>query len=270
MRKALIFLLLALFLCGCGGEEPSSELEILFFDVGSADAFLLRTAESAVLIDCGTNKEGKALAAWLTENGITRLDALFITHFDKDHVGGADHILQNLEVAAVYEPDYAADSKQVTQYREALRASGARLHTLYKNAALSLHGVDYIIDVANEAYYGEDEENDFSLVISVRHGENRFLFAGDAERPRLEELLQEGKLPHDLLKVPHHGRAEKNSAAFFSAVAPRYAVITSSDEEPEDAEVVAALESIGTEIFYTRLGKICCLSDGETLKLSYQ
>ena len=48
MRRALIILLLALLLCGCGEGEPTSELEILFFDVGSADAALLRTAESAV------------------------------------------------------------------------------------------------------------------------------------------------------------------------------------------------------------------------------
>ena len=271
MKKRLLALLLLLLLlpgCGEGESEEVSTLEILFFDVGKADACLLRTAESAVLIDCATNKEGERLAAWLQENGVAKLDALFITHFDKDHVGGADKVLESVEVAAVYEPAYSADSKQLRQYREALSASGTKVRTLHKNAALSLDGVDYIIDVANEVWYGEDEENDFSLVISVRHGKNRFLFAGDAERPRLQELLEEGNLAHELLKVPHHGRGEKNSALFFAAVAPRYAVITSSAEEPEEGEVVTALEGLGAEIFLTREGMVRCISDGENIEIT--
>ena len=60
--------------------------------------------------------------------------------------------------------------------------------------------------MANEDDYGEDEENDFSLVVRLTHGDVRFLFAGDAENARLAELLDEGDLASDVLKVPHHGR----------------------------------------------------------------
>ena len=44
------------------------------------------------------------MAAAIRARGIERLDLLIITHFDKDHVGGADKILENIEVARVLEP----------------------------------------------------------------------------------------------------------------------------------------------------------------------
>ena len=61
-------------------------------------------------------------------------------------------------------------------------------------------------------------KSQFSLVISMQHEENAFLFAGDAENPRLGELISEGIGRHDVLKVPHHGRHEKLSASFLSGI----------------------------------------------------
>ena len=98
-------------------------------------------------------------------------------------------------------------------------------------------------------------------MISARYGENSFLFAGDAENPRLSELLSEGVGRHDVLKVPHHGRSEKFSSAFFAAVQPKYSVITSDEEDREDASVVQALKQYG-DVFLTREGAVTIVSDG--------
>ena len=53
------------------------------------------------MIDAGTNKSGKALSQRFREEGIGRIDLLIITHFDKDHVGGADKILDAASVGEV-------------------------------------------------------------------------------------------------------------------------------------------------------------------------
>ncbi len=77
-------------LTGCAGAGRDGDV----YDMGNgADAALI-TAEdgSRILIDAGTNKGGKKLAERFAEEGIERLDAMIITHFDKDHVGGADKI----------------------------------------------------------------------------------------------------------------------------------------------------------------------------------
>jgi len=267
MRRWLLSMLMILLITPAIAETPLAEISIHFFDAGKADAFLLKTPDSTVLIDTGKNKMGKEIVSYLEDHGIETIDVLFITHFDKDHVGGADKVLESVSVGTVYEPAYVSDSKQYQQYREMISELQVPLVTLSQNMSFELDGVIYDIDVANQSYYGEDEENDFSLVISIRYGETSFLFAGDAENPRLAELLAEGIGHYDVLKVPHHGKSEKWSAAFFEAVSPRYAVITSDEEEPEETGVVHALKQYG-EVFLTRFGPVTCMSDGRSIRMT--
>lgn len=267
MRKLFWSFFFVFVLLFFSAQAQAAELEMLFFNAGKADACLLRTPDSTVLIDTGKNKMGKEIVAYLEDNGISRIDVLFITHFDKDHVGGADKVLESVSVGQIIEPAYVSDSKQYIQYKEAIEAAQTPVTSLAQNTTFELDGVVYEIDVANQRYYGEDEENDFSLVISVRYGETGFLFAGDAENPRLSELLAEGVGEYDLLKVPHHGRAEKLSAAFFDAVKPRYSIITSDEDDPEEMSVVNALKAYG-QVYLTRLGAVTCVTDGKTITVS--
>lgn len=274
---AILLLILQLSACASnnaevhrqeGGTETElklQEMEIVFFNAGKADCFLLQTKNSVVLIDTGKNKMGEQILAYFEEHGIDHLDALFITHFDKDHVGGADVVLEAIPVDMVYEPAYESESKQYLQYEEALQASNAAIETLKSNTAFEMDGVSYNIDVANEANYGEGEENDFSLVISIGYGEVSFLFAGDAENKRLLELLEEDVQKHTVLKVPHHGRFEETSEFFFKAVSPKYAVITSDEKNMEDKEIISLLEKLGTEVYLTREGTIYCTTDGKNI-----
>ena len=270
MKKLLCMLLLAcLALTGCAAESADTggdELTAVFLDVGKADAILLYNGEMAALIDAGENDDGDAVVEAIRARGIERLDLMIITHFDKDHVGGADKVLEQIEVARVLEPDYEKDSKQVRQYREALAAAGVEAEALTENVEFTLGGCSFAIDVANKADYGEDEENDFSLVVRLTHGNVRFLFAGDAENARLAELLDEGDLASDVLKVPHHGRYADLSAVFFAAVSPQYAVITSDEDDPEDPETVRALEAAGAQVLFTREGTVTLVSDGEGVR----
>ena len=163
MRKLLCALIaLCLLLAGCAGGDAANKLTAVFFNVGKADAILLYNGEMAALIDAGENGDGKDVAEAIRARGIERLDLLIITHFDKDHVGGADKILENIEVGRVLEPDYDKDSKQYRQYREALEEQGVGAEALCENTSFTLGGCEFSIDVANRDDYGEDEENDFS------------------------------------------------------------------------------------------------------------
>ncbi len=267
-KMFVLIVMLGVLLClsACARAE---EMTLHFFNAGKADACLLRTDSSVVLIDAGKNKMGKEIVEYLDDNGIERIDAMFITHFDKDHVGGADKVLESGKVKQVYEPAYLSESKQYVQYKDTLEVSQTPVVSLAENRLFELDGVVYQIDVANQTDYGADEENDFSLVISIQYGQNSFLFAGDAENPRLAELLAEGVGQHDVLKVPHHGKSEKLSASFFAAVRPRYSLITSDEEELEDAGVVHALEQYG-KVYLTRQGAVTIVSDGRELSVSQE
>lgn len=262
-RLLACLILSCLLLLPACAQEAAETLSVTFFDAGKADAILVRAGEQAMLIDTGLDKNGEELTRRLEELGVTRLDALIITHFDKDHVGGADVLLAEIPVSAVYQPDYFKDSKQMNQYRRALSAAGLTPITLSEDCAFSLGGAQVSIDTANEADYGPDEENDFSLIVRLQFGDVHFLFAGDAEEARIAELLQEGDLACDVLKVPHHGKKHDNNAEFFQAAGASYAVITCSNEEPEKQETVRLLEEAGSTVLLTRLGEITVTSDGQ-------
>ena len=268
MYKLIAFLLSALLMLPAGVRAQSQQLEVVFLDAGKADAIVILTDSSTVVIDAGKNSMGKEIVAFLKERQVKRIDIMIITHFDKDHVGGADKVLESLPVDLIIEPVYQKESKQRSDYMQAMGQARAKTESLRENASFELDGVSYTIDVANASDYGPDEENDFSLVTSLSYGQVRFLFAGDAENARLGELLSEGSLSHHVLKVPHHGKGETLSAAFFQAVGPSYAVITSDEKNPEDEVVPALLRQLGAEVFLTREGTVTVLTDGESIRVT--
>lgn len=257
MKRMAALLLLSLSLCGCARGEGA--LTVTVFEMGKADAILLHTENAAVLIDAGTNKGGDLLAARVLEKGVRRLDCVVLTHFDKDHVGGADKVLKALPVDRVLVPDYVSDSKQYRQYAQAASEAGVAPETVKAETAFDLDGVSYTVLPAGEPY---SEENDLSLVVLAVHGQSRALFAGDCENPRLEALTRRGGLQADLLKVPHHGDYERMLAPFLDEVMPVYAVLTDSDDEPADERVTAMLEEMGAEVFSTRDGETVFKSAG--------
>ena len=76
----------------CGSKssdkETFPEMTVTFLDVGKADSMIIRTPQSTVIIDCGEKGDGKEIVSLLEDEGVTTVDYLIITHYDKDHVGG--------------------------------------------------------------------------------------------------------------------------------------------------------------------------------------
>jgi hypothetical protein len=73
--------------------------------------------------------------------------------------------------------------------------------------------------------------NGHSVILRLKYGNVRFLFAGDLNE-EAEELLttrHPGSLRAEVLKVPHHGSADY-SGDFLRAVAPVVSVISSGDD----------------------------------------
>ena len=264
-RLTAILLGTLMTLTACGAL--ANALTVEFYDVGKADAMLITTPQGTrILIDTATNKEGKALAERFDRAGITRIDVLIITHYDKDHVGGADIILEELDVGQVIMPTYDKESKQHTQFEEALAAVEGVEEIRMGRAETRMFdlepGVTFTVTSAHEAGYGEDEENDFSLAVRLTYGDTRFFFTGDAENARQRELLAEGNVACDVLKVPYHGRLEASSQDFLTACGPEIAFNCDSDEEPASALVVDMLETMGTKVFCAKDGGLRVTSDG--------
>ena len=277
---ALVLALCLLPLAGCGGgeidavpatgaREPYEGLEVTVFDAGKADAILLTTPSSAVLIDCGKKDFGRTILDELAARGIERIDVLILSHFDKDHVGGAAKLLGSVEVDRVLQNGFPGSSSEYRKYLRVLAEAGIEPETVRETVSFTLDGVVYTVEPPQRERYDSDESNNASLIVTAEHGDNRLVFMGDAQTARIAEYLSASPPPCGFLKVPHHGQKEKLMDALLAALRPQYAVITCSAAEPEAASTAELLAAAGAETFLTRLGAVRILSDGVTLTAEY-
>ena len=294
MYRKFCFLFLAvtsiIVAIGCAApivfDETGAEfgiMEILVFDVGNADAILITTHGHTVMIDTGEEEHGSKIVAHLNENGITSIDYLIITHFDRDHVGGAAEIIRDIEVQEIITPHYRRASRHYLRFVQAMEEAGIEPIVLKRSTQLEFILDDIIFTTYasdldfHEYIIGEDYShlpnvNNFSLVTSISHGNNHFLFTGDARASRIREMLSTASIVNtdfDFLKVPHHGRYSRRSVEFINHIRPRYAVITCSPDRPAHPQVIKALAAVDAEVFFTQNGSILSRSDGNKLIVAH-
>jgi len=270
MKKVLcLALLAAMLLCclGCGGQESESAV-VTFFKAGKADAAVVQAGGKVLLIDTGLSKNADDLIESLEALGVEKIDALILSHFDKDHVGGAAEIIEYFDVDAVYQSNYPKDSDEYEAYTEALAVAGLKAVTVSGTMTLSLGGLSVSINGPAQTEYKKDPSNNSSLIVTVTCGDNTVLFAGDAEDARLSEYLEgytrpEGNL---ILKVPYHGHWQTMLTAFAQAVSPDAAVISCSKSEPEEDErgmTESLLEGLGAAVYRTFDGDVTLTLDAD-------
>ncbi|MCL2364645.1 MAG: MBL fold metallo-hydrolase [Defluviitaleaceae bacterium] len=285
--------------------EYCASVDVRVFGIGRADAILITTDHHAMLIDTGENQHGDYLLAHLRALDITFLDYVIITHFDSDHVGGAHTIIDAISIGEVIVPNYNRETRHAERFETALERAGLVPYVLTQPRYISLDCVNFVLDasalpymhfarVADDDYYYDELHgdeindidfaftgNDFSIVVSMTHGHNHFLFTGDATHHRLADVLQNNALMNannTWLKIPRHGRHTRNAVELIHQLQPRYAVITGfhpndfptySPERPTDWRIVQALEYVGAQVFYTMSTGVHFRSDGLELTVAY-
>ena len=252
------------------GESPVSSLTLLAINVRKADALLLRSGESAYLIDTGSEESFPALLAALKAEGITRLTGVIITHTDKDHVGGFSQLISSgIRIENVYASAYFNKKKKSKHPAvKDLKGTGQEVIFLSAGDEIPLDGGK--LTVLGPLEKDEDAENNNSLVMLAEGGGGSMLLAGDMEFPEEDSLLKAGLIPHaDVLKIGNHGESDATSNALVSAVRPSLAVIsTNSVDEPDtpSPRVLKLLDSYGIPVLITqdsRTGILVTLQDGQ-------
>ena len=252
MKKLILFLFLTVFslfsLSSCATPDP---LTVDILKIGQADAIILKTPSHAVLIDTGEDDDGAEISQKLSNLGIKTIDLLIITHYDKDHIGGAPQVLKNIEVKEIIEPGYEKDDKRYTAFRAAAKEIPCTILT--ETVSYQFDSLSLTVSPPPRDY---ENENDASLMTMVKCCGKKLLFTGDIMAERIDDLLAENSdLSADFLKVPHHGKLEENSADFLKAVSPEISAVTCSDKNPADPALLKLLSAYGT-IYETRDGDI--------------
>ena len=77
------------------GEETGEGVRMVCLNVGKGDAILLSLQGRHYLVDTGYKRTWKNLKTMLDRENVRHLDAVFITHPHKDHMGGLEKLLQS-------------------------------------------------------------------------------------------------------------------------------------------------------------------------------
>ena len=238
--KHFVAILMSIMLClspmlSVQGDSADAALSLLVVNVRKADALLLRSGESAYLIDTGSEESYNKLYSVLKQEGIDRLTGVIVTHTDKDHAGGIAQLVDSdIEIENVYASAYYNKKKESKHPAvKALKGTSRSVVFLASGDELPLDGGS--LKVLGPLEKDEDAENNNSLVLLAEGGGGTMLLTGDMEFPEEDSLLKAGLIPHaDVLKVGNHGEDDATSNALIAAIRPSLAVIsTNTDDEPD-------------------------------------
>ena len=255
-----------------GQTDAKPQLTITNLAVGKADAAVICYQDSVGIIDTATEDAYPVLDEWLSSHDITSVDYLILTHYDKDHIGGATALLDTYDVDAVYCPDYESEKQYYEGLTEVL-SERENVHRVDDKISFSIDDVSVDIIPADDPealLSGEkNRDNNMSLLTMVTYGENKFFFTGDVEKKRIKQILKsDHSIRADWIKMPHHNGMESNYEDFLAAVAPDYAVISTGAEQMPPEELTDLLDMLGIQTFTTIRENVTTTSNGMDITVS--
>jgi competence protein ComEC len=190
---------------------PPQAVTVTFLDVGQGDSALIEFPDGRrMLIDGGGVAAGRFLelqdqstfsigedvvSAYLFSRGIRRLDAVILTHAHNDHLSGLFDVLANFEVGELW----LGRNPMIPPYRaflELAQRRGVRLRFVTAGQQL---GPFTVLHPPPRWRVRRAAENNDSVVLLLRSGNQTALFTGDLELPLPAVEFA------NLLKVSHHG-----------------------------------------------------------------
>ena len=230
-------------------DTGEHSIRLLFVNAGKADCIILEADGLTYLIDTGEDTSVPKILAALAWMETEAIEAVFLTHTDKDHIGGWDAIREAYPIGALYTALQREDPKTYERMAE-----GIPYTLLSAGQSVPIGNDGLYLDTLCPVYLYPEEENNNSLILRLDYGEETVLFAGDMKELEEADLLETGyDLDCTILKVPYHGRKDGSGSAFLEACTPALSIICSDTEtDPDTAhkKVMERLRAYG-EVYRT-------------------
>ncbi len=239
---------------------PSGKaLEIYFVDVEGGQATLFVTPEGrSLLVDTGwpgnAGRDADRIVAAAKKSGISKIDFVLLTHYHRDHIGGAPQLLARIPIGAFIDhgPNREPDNQETEQgwvaYQKVIADQGAKRITAKVGDILPIRGfraqvvssdgellrkplpnagAQNPVCSTTDKRPADQTENARSLGTIITFGKARILDLGDLTWDKEMELVcPANKLGHvDIFIVSHHGSLQSNSPALLAAISPRIAIM---------------------------------------------
>lgn len=249
-------------------KVPSQGLKFHFLSVGQGDCAIIRYGSETYVVDCGsTSNSGTGeniLLPCLKYYGIAKVNGVFISHADADHMNG---ILQWLTA-------YAHSHVKLERLllpalsEEALQEEFGELLALTEEAQIpvTLLGAGDMLTVGEmqlkvlhpgKEYTDTEDANGYSQVLLFAFHGKGVLMTGDigaAQEMELVSKLREEQTDIVALKAAHHGSKYSNTEAFLQTVNPEHIILSygvgNAYGHPH-TEAVTRMQSLGADLWYT-------------------
>jgi len=248
--------------CGCvllssfAVGRTEKPLEIYFIDVEGGQATLVVSPSGrSMLVDTGwpgfNGRDADRIVSVAHAAGLKKIDYVLITHYHRDHVGGATQLADKIVIGKFLDhgpnqEDSNAAREEFVAYEKLL---GRTKHQVLKvSERIPLKGVDVqVLTAAGEhltaslpranqanplcatepAATDDSSENARSLGTLFTFGNFRFIDLGDLTKKRELELVCPNNLVGevDVFLTSHHGLDQSNARALVHVLRPRVAVM---------------------------------------------
>lgn len=258
-------------------------LTVTFLDVGQGDCIYIQSPTGKnYLIDGGSSSRTGVgeyrILPYLKSKGVRRLEAVFITHPDRDHSNALPELIaamntDGIPIKNLILPDIrTSDRSQEFQDLERM-AKEAGLKVQYISRGQGIQEGDWSLQCLHpQAASAGMDSNSYSTVLSLRYHGFSALFTGDiagAGEQELVSYINDTKIISELtvLKVSHHGSRNSTTEELLCLVNPAYAVISAgygnSYGHPHK-ELLERLEQIDTKVYITYdKGAVTFWTDGK-------
>lgn len=256
--------------------HPQEELKITMLDVGQGDSMVIEQRKGGVYLVDGGSTDVKQVGTYrilpfLKAEGIEKIQGIFISHMDFDHICGIKELLEcqakgEVQIECVYLPDIGGKDEVYEEMEKQIREQNIEIKYLSRGMELEHQGMKLKIlqPIKGESYEGR---NEYSMVFQLDFQEFSMLFTGDVEGKGEEELLVSGQLEKvNILKAAHHGSEYTMCEEVLEQIHPKATWISCGEKNSYGHPHKALLERIkalNSEIYVTmKEGAITVETDG--------
>ncbi|MDG2169871.1 MAG: MBL fold metallo-hydrolase [Opitutales bacterium] len=292
MHFRKLLLLAFLFSCLAPNLLTAGTLKVYWIDAeGGAATLVVTPAGESILIDTGNPGErdpGRINKLIREEAGLSKIDHLVVTHFDRDHYGGAADLSKLISIGTLYDQGVCpqdrarvgeaylnlecearlvltpGDELPLKQSANGPKLTANVLGILQRN--IQPNGLHQPNPVPSSGYSRKEPDlshNANSVILLFEYGDFQFLDAADLSWNLEEYLVSPYNLVGevDVYQVDHHGLDRSNNTHFIHSIKPTVAVMNNAHKKGTGPQTVAGLRSSpGIEAIY-QIHK--CTREGE-------
>ena len=231
------------------------EAEVLA--VGHGLSVVVRSGDGrALLYDAGRMGDPRAgrrlIAPALWARGISKLDAIILSHADADHYDGLPDLLDRFPIASVLvPPGFAGETNPgASALLDRVRTQGIPVRTISEGDHWTL-GRDVALSVLlpPATIRPGAKDNERSVVLAVESSGHKFLLTGDLEGVGLIELVSQLAPTIDALLAPHHGGRASNPPWLYDWARP--GLVVASQRRPSGRDALDLVADRGVSVWRT-------------------